>query len=431
MTPGARIEAAIALGAGIEATDAPADAVIARFFRGRRYMGSGDRRAVTDRVYGVLRRRARLDWWLERAGLSASPRCRVIADLVLVDGLQAAAVAALFDGGRHRPAPLAADEQGLVQSLAGHALDEAAMPDWVALEYPAWLDAPLRRQWGDSLGQEMAALNRPAPVDLRVNTVKATRAEAAAALAAEGIAALPTPLSPLGLRLQSRLRLEGVAAFRRGLVEVQDEGSQLVALLAGARPGMTVIDFCAGAGGKTLALAAAMTGDGGGVAGRLIACDASAARLGRMDERLHRAGIKGIERRPPAAEDEADRVLVDAPCSGSGTWRRHPDARWRLDAAGVDALVERQRHILADAAQVVRPGGRLVYATCSLLPAENEEQVRRFLEQGRDFAVVAMAEAWAATIGGRCPAAGPFLRLSPAGSGTDGFFAAVLERAGL
>jgi 16S rRNA (cytosine967-C5)-methyltransferase len=310
------------------------------------------------------------------------------------------------------------------------------MPDWVSLEYPAWLDFTLRQLWGGQLNAEMAAFNRPATLDLRVNTGLATVDEARKALAADGVEARPTPFSPIGLRLDARPNLGGMAAFRQGLVEVQDEGSQLIALLVDALPGMTVVDYCAGAGGKTLALAAAMTRDEQ-LDGRLAACDVAAGRLQRMKDRLKRARVKGVEGRvlddgQDAWLEEwaasADRVLLDVPCSATGTWRRRPDVRWRLTAADVEAQTERQRRLLDDAQGLVKPGGRLVYATCSVLTQENERPVADFLDQNPDFAVLDCAPLWRQILAAPCPVDGPFLRLSPAATETDGYFVAVLER---
>ena len=438
MTPGARIEAVIELCRLIDATARPADAVTDRYFRERRFMGSKDRRAVADATFAILRRRARLDWWIGHAGgdVEVAPRGRAIANLLLFEETEAAELPLLFSGAGHCPAPLSAAETAFAAALSEQPADHPHMPEPVALELPAWLEDPFRRQWGPALAAGMEALNAPAPVDLRVNTVKATREKAREVLAADGIETDPTPWSPLGLRAEGRPRLGSAEAFRRGLVEVQDEGAQVTALLTGAQPGMTVVDFCAGAGGKTLLLAAAMA-EGSRVEGRLSACDTVPGRLKRMEGRLRRAGISGVKRRALDPENDSwmvgnqasvDRVLVDVPCSGTGTWRRHPEARWRLNAADVDGHARRQRKILAHAAGLVRRGGRLIYVTCSLLPAENHEQVSGFLDDHPDFGLVPAAEAWAETLGGRCPADGPTLTLSPATTGTDGFFAAVLER---
>lgn len=240
----------------------------------------------------------------------------------------------------------------------------------------------------------------------------------------------------MGLRVNGHPRLGGTEAFKRGLVEIQDEGSQLLALLVGARPGMTVVDFCAGAGGKTLALAAAM-GEGGRVNGRLFACDISANRMERMQARLKRAGAHDVRRRTISAKDDnwvaenagrADRVLADVLCTGTGTWRRDVNAKWRFQPTDLDQLRQTQLHVLRDAASLVKPGGRLIYATCSLLQEENELQIAEFLKNQADFSPLLINEVWAETIGGASPPAGPGLRLSPASTGTDGFFCAVLER---
>ena len=248
----------------------------------------------------------------------------------------------------------------------------------------------------------------------------------------EGVATEPTPLSPVGLRLRKRVPLSGLAAFKDGLFDVQDEGSQIAALMAGARPGMRVVDFCAGAGGKTLALAAGMANRG-----KLVACDVSARRLERAALRLRRAGVGNVERRVLTSENDKwvkrhaggfDRVLVDAPCLGTGTWRRNPDAKWRSRPEDLAELVERQQAILRSAARLVRSGGRLVYVTCSLLREEDEAQADAFLAAMPDFALVPAARAWKETIGGASPAGENYLFLTPARHGTDGFFVAVFER---
>lgn len=423
MTPGARLQAAIELLDAIDADFLPPDRLMAAYTRARRYMGGGDRAAVRERVYGVMRRRARLDWWLRRTapGLPADGRRRVIADLALTDQAEAPALASLFDGGQYRAAPLVPGEAALFEALRGRSLDDTAQPDSVRAEAPEAL-------WSDlaALGvAELQALNRPATVDLRVNALKGTRDEAIAALAAEGIAAHPTGLSPWGLRLEKPAALDQVKAFRDGLVEVQDEASQVAALLTDARPGMTVIDFCAGAGGKTLALAASMANQG-----RLLASDIAPERLARMTPRLARAGIAIVEPRVlGGAVESADRVLVDAPCGGSGTWRRDPAAKWRLTRERLAELVDLQAAILAEAAPLVREGGRLVYAVCSLIEAEGSAQVRRFLETHSSFAAIAARDLWSGAVGGAVPeGCGEFLLLTPGLHGTDGFFAAILER---
>jgi 16S rRNA (cytosine967-C5)-methyltransferase len=440
MMPGARLQATIELLDEVHGGSAPADRAVAAYLRARRYIGGGDRRDIIDRLYAVLRRRAAIDWWLARQGFAAAidGRRRVIAALALLEGWSGDRIAGSFDGGNYRPAPLTEAERRLVRELAGERIDHPDQPDWVRLEYPAWLEPDLREALGDSFAGELAVLGAEAPLDLRVNTLKATLGQARAALAAENIGAEPTPLSPVGLRLRGRPPVASLPCFRDGLIEVQDEGSQLAALLCDARPGMRVADFCAGAGGKTLALAAAMNNKG-----HIVASDTLGGRVERAAVRLRRAGVHNVERRGLKSERDPwvkrhaggfDRVLIDAPCSGTGTWRRNPDAKWRLTPAQLAELVELQRRILDSAARLVKPGGRLIYVTCSLLPVENVKQLYWFLERHSGFTMRAIAEIWSETIGampegGACPAGEPFLRLTPGAHGTDGFFVAVLERA--
>jgi 16S rRNA (cytosine967-C5)-methyltransferase len=432
MTPDARLQAAFELLAAIDASPRPADGVVSKYLAQRRYIGSKDRRDIVERVYGVLRRRARLEWWIERSGQAVGPRGLLLADLAVSDGMTPEQLDKIFVGNR-APQPLSGAERKLVGALTGKKLFHHDMPVAVKGEYPAWVEPHLLRVFGDRAAAELAAMREEAPLDLRVNTLKATPEQARQALAAEGIHAETTALSPLGLRLPGRVALIQVKAFREGLVEVQDEGSQLAALLTDARPGEAVVDFCAGAGGKTLALAARMENKG-----RLVACDVSQGRVDRAQDRLRRAGVHNVRRQVLSGEDDKwvkrhagtfQRVLVDAPCTGTGTWRRNPDAKWRLTPGRLEELTELQGRVLASAARLVVPGGRLVYATCSLLPEENEARIDAFLAARDDFAVVPVAEVWAEVLGTPCPAEGPYLRLSPARHGTDGFFIAVLQRA--
>ena len=429
MTPAARMAASIELLTEIDDKPRrPADAVANDFFRARRFIGSGDRRAVSDRVWRVLRARRRLAWWISRAGTAPTPRMSVAASL-LTEGWTAAGVAQSYSGGQYGPAPLIAPEKDACRALEGRTLDHPAMPDAVRFELPDWLLPHLAARFGDDLAREMQAALDPAPLDLRANLLRATRDEARAALLAEGLDAAPTPLSPWGLRIEGRRAVTAGAAFQTGLVEIQDEGSQLVAAVVGAGPEMRVVDWCAGAGGKTLALAMLMRGRG-----QLVACDVSASRLEGAVRRLRRAGVQNAERHLTAPGDKwlkrragtFDRVLVDAPCTGTGTWRRNPDARGRLREQDLAELVPKQAAILDDAARLARPGGRLIYATCSLLPEENEAQVAAFLHRNPAYRVLPLDQVW--TLDGPTPCAGPYLSLTPLRHGTDGFFAAVLER---
>jgi 16S rRNA (cytosine967-C5)-methyltransferase len=427
LTPSARIAAAIDLLEVIEgAPKRPADAVANDFFRSRRYIGSGDRRAVSERVWTILRARRRIGWWLGNSPQSA--RLLVAASLLL-EGWSKSGVQQAFSGGQFAAPPLDRAESGTLTKIEGHTIDHPTMPDAVRLEIPDWLLPRLTARFGASLPAEMAALSQPAALDMRVNLLKGDREQAKAALAAEGWDAEPTKLSPWGLRIDGRRPVTSGPAFQSGLVEIQDEGSQLVAVLVGAAPGMRVVDWCAGAGGKTLALAGAMENRG-----QIVACDVSAPRLDGAVRRLRRAGVHNVERHLVEAGDKwlkrragtFDRVLVDAPCTGTGTWRRNPDARLRLKATDLDELLPKQASILDSAQSLVRKGGRLVYATCSLLEEENEAQVTSFLLRHPDFAVVPLDRAW--TLDQPPPNGGDFLSLTPARHGTDGFFAAVLER---
>ena len=429
MTPAARLAAAIDLLEEIDSSGRkPADATANDFFRARRFIGSGDRRAVSDRVWGVLRSRRRLCWWLARAGAHPAARLLVGASLLL-EGWTMEGLEENFSGGQFAPAPLATVERDVLRPLAGRTLDHPSMSEPVRLEIPDWVFPHLVERFGDELAAEMASMGEPAPLDLRANILKVTREEARAALLAEGIEAAPTPLSPWGLRVAHRRAVTSGPAFQTGAVEIQDEGSQLVAQLLGAAPGMRVADWCAGAGGKTLAVAALMENRG-----HIVACDTSAPRLDAAVKRLRRAGVHNVERHLTMEGDKwakrraetFDRVLVDAPCTGTGTWRRNPDGRLRLTETDYAELVPKQARILDAAQRLVRPGGRLVYATCSILHGENEAQVDGFLERHPAFSTVPVSRAW--TLEAPVPCPDPYLVLTPRRHGTDGFFAAVLER---
>ncbi len=362
MTPAARAAAAIALLGEVEASATPAERVLAGWGRSNRYAGSGDRAAIADLLFECLRRRRSLAWPLRDAG------ARAVVIGALSD--RGADPAALFDGGRHAPSPLSAAER------AALAAPPPPPPDPVRLDYPDWLDGALRLSLGADFEASMGALRSRAPLDLRVNALRSTREAARAALAEQGVASDPLALAPYALRAAPGAPVARTAAYAEGLVELQDAASQAVAAFAEARPGETVLDFCAGGGGKTLALAGAMAGRG-----RLIAHDAAPRRMADLPSRLARAGARAEivgAGDLDALAGRCDMVLVDAPCSGSGAWRRDPAAKWRLTPARLAELVALQRAILAQAARCVRPGGRLVYATCSILAAENEGQVDRW-----------------------------------------------------
>ncbi len=431
MIPAPLLQATLDLSSDVENTARPADAVTSAFFRARRHFGDKDRGAILELVYDLLRHRARLGWWLNRLGNSGTPRNRLVAWLVLTEAKTPEQMQRLFNGARFAPAALTDREAALAAALQGGTLDHPDMPEEVRLEVPHWAVAPLRRRFGAAFGAEMAATLAPPSLDLRVNQLKTTRAAVLQGLKELGLDAAATKFAPQGIRLPERLSLARLPWLKTGEVEIQDEGSQLVAALLDAQPGDRVVDFCAGAGGKTLAIASQMNNRG-----RIVACDVNEARVKRCAERLRNAGVHNTEVRVLASESDRwvkrhkasfDRVLIDAPCSGTGTWRRNPDARWReTGEEGLANLVALQARILASAARLVRPGGRLVYATCSLLPEENEDQVSAFLAANPAFRLAPLGEAapeLAEALGSDT------LSLTPARHDTDGFFAAVLERA--
>jgi 16S rRNA (cytosine967-C5)-methyltransferase len=441
MTPGARLQMAIELLADIATIPRPADAVASAYFRARRFVGAKDRGAVAEIVFTVLRCDARLRWWLKWADHPDpnDARARVIAQALLGEkaaesGRRAASVARLFDGGRFSPPPFSPAETRLAEALDQHTLEHPGMPEAVRVECPEWAEAGLRRALGGRFVPEMEVMTGSAPLDLRVNPLRSTREAVLSGLAAAGIEARACRLSPLGVRVEGRPAIAALQLFQTGAIEIQDEGSQLVALLADARPGQQVVDFCAGAGGKTLAMAAAMNNRG-----RVIACDVLGNRLKRAAERIRRAGLHNIETRTLSSARDPwvkrhkasfDRVLVDAPCSGTGTWRRNPDSRWRPLGPGLEQLIPLQAELLDSASRLVKPGGRLIYATCSLLLEENEDQIDAFLANHPEFTPLPQAEVWPAILGGPSPLEGRWLRLSPARHDTDGFFAAILTRKG-
>ena len=436
MTPPARLATTIELLGLIDSTPRPADATVSAYFRERRFIGSKDRADISAAVYRAMRRRARLTWRLQKAGTEPTPTALLLADLLVGEGQTFDRVERLFSGGPYAPEQLSFEEKALARRLEGRLLEPQDMPDGVRAECPPWAEAELRRALGDDFLAQMEALKYPAPLDLRVNVLKGvSRDDVLAQLNGDGLAAEATHLSPIGIRMAGRPSIMAHPLYRDGTIEIQDEGSQLVALMADARPGQEVMDFCAGAGGKTLAMAASMNNKG-----RLTASDVLANRLTRAKERFRRAGAHNILTQPITGETDPwvkrhkgkyDRVLVDAPCSGTGTWRRNPDQRWRSLGPGLADLLPLQGRILESASRLVKPGGRLIYATCSMMPAENEDHAEAFLSAHPNFTLVSAADLWRQAVwpsGGPDAPSAPYLRLTPATHGTDGFFAAVFER---
>ena len=431
MTPAARLSAAIELIETIDAQRVPAAKALKEWGTAHRYAGSGDRAAISGLIWDVLRRRASSAWIMD----DDTPRARVLGMLKVERGLAVETIAALCDGGRFAPELLTEAERA---ALASRSLENA--PSHIAGDYPEWLDGYLAQVFGDARVAEATAMASRAPLDLRVNTLKAKREKILSSLAHLG--AQPTPWSPTGLRIElgADARNPGIHAeedFIKGAIEVQDEGSQLAALLSGAKPGEQVIDLCAGAGGKTLAVAAMMQGKG-----RLIATDRDKRQLAPIHERLSRAGVHNADVRTPKGEGDtlgdirasADLVLIDAPCTGTGTWRRNPDAKWRMRPGALEVRLRDQIEVLDRAAALVKPGGRIAYITCSVLPPENGEQVRAFVARHPDYAVAPPSQAVTA-LGDKAQEFTAATLQSPEGvlmtprrTGTDGFFVSVLRR---
>jgi 16S rRNA (cytosine967-C5)-methyltransferase len=447
MTPAARIAAAIEVFAEVDARRRPAADALKDWGLAHRFAGSGDRAAISGLVYDAMRRRASATFLFGEA----TPRAIVLGALKLERGFDAAQIAGLCDGSRFAPAPLSEAEQ--------HALNNgsfAGAPAHVVGDYPEWLDPHFARVFGDERARELAAFAHRAPLDLRVNTVKAERETVLAALA--HLKPAPTPWSPVGLRLRlppdaKSPGIQAEPAFLKGMIEVQDEGSQLAALLAGARVGEQIVDLCAGGGGKTLALAAAMNNSG-----QIYATDLDKRRLAPIHARLARAEARNVQVRTPRGDADPladlashiDLVLIDAPCTGTGTWRRNPDAKWRVRPGALAERCKQQAEVLDRAAGLVRPGGRIAYVTCSVLAEENDDQVSAFLTRHREFAVVPaldVGDAPAAdapiargpasdALGGRQTAfrravllSAQGLLMTPHRTGTDGFFFCLLRRA--
>ncbi|HWD28325.1 MAG TPA: RsmB/NOP family class I SAM-dependent RNA methyltransferase [Rhizomicrobium sp.] len=406
MTPAARAQAAIDILEDLEKTAQPADRYLRDYFRARRYAGSKDRAAVAERVFAVLRHRAALAWQMQ----DDAPRALVLASIAS-DGED---IDLIFTGQRYAPAALGEDERKAWKTNRGEP------PLCVEGAFPQFLEPELRKAFGDGVLHEMAALQARAPVDLRVNTLRTRREDVLRALHDMGFDAAPTPFAPQGVRLapgQGSAKLGTLA--ESSAFEFQDEASQIAALLIGAKPGMRILDLAAGAGGKSLALAAAADNQA-----EIVASDVRDGALEQLRKRADRAGAHIIVEKEPRGTFDA--VLVDAPCSGTGTWRRQPELRWRLTPSRLDQLTALQDELLDRAAAFVKPGGRLIYATCSILPRENEVRVAAFLARNRAFKSLRADAGWGESAP---PGLGEVFRATPYSTGTDGFFAAILARA--
>jgi 16S rRNA (cytosine967-C5)-methyltransferase len=394
---------------------APADSLLSTHFRRNSQLGREQRTFMADSVFGVLRHLRTLEWMSD----NHSPRFLLLAWLIKFSGMSI----------RELEPAIKKSEHGTLSALK--ATSSSSAPLAVAAEWPDWVFEALHIQHsGDEILALGRAMQNPAPLDLRVNTIKSSRDNVLIELARLGIEAAPTPYSPTGVRLKGHPDLARLSLFKSGVIEVQDEGSQLIAALTGARRGEMVADLCAGAGGKTLALGAAMASSG-----RLYAFDVNDKRLARLQPRLKRSGLSNVTPQLISSENDnrmkrlagkLDRVLVDAPCSGLGTARRNPDLKFRQSPESVAELALKQASLIRAAAKLLKPGGRLVYATCSLLPTENQVIVQGFLAEHSEFKLLPASEVLAAQ---RIPLEmGNYLDMDPVRHQTDGFFAAVMEK---
>jgi 16S rRNA (cytosine967-C5)-methyltransferase len=420
MTPAARLQAAIEVLDALNATAMPADRLLRDWFRARRFMGSKDRAAVAERVYTVLRHRASAHW---RMGAQDS-RSLVIGSL-LGEGIAGEDIAKLFNAGAYGPPPLSEKERRAIATPP-----ETAPPAYVLGEYPQWLEAELTREFGERLADHMQAMSGRAPVDIRINSLRATRDDMLLGLRSLGVAAERASFAPQGIRIPSG---EGLGAlqqtqfFQTGAFEFQDESSQIAAVLCDARQGMRVLDLAAGSGGKSLALAASMRNEG-----EILAVDTDPLRLKQLGPRARRAGATIIAATTTRGgqtwgNGKFDRVLVDAPCSGSGAWRRNPGAKWRLTPQRLADLVALQNRLIEEGARHMAPGGRLVYATCSLLPCENVDVIETFLTRNARFRVLGADEIWhSVTASEPPPGMKDYFTANPLTTGTDGFFACIM-----
>ncbi|MES0808850.1 RsmB/NOP family class I SAM-dependent RNA methyltransferase [Roseibium sp. SCPC15] len=428
MKDGGRLAAAIEVLTDIENRHRPVQVALRDWGAAHRFAGSGDRTVIGNLVFDALRNRASLAARMK----STEPRALVLGTYALTweKGVDALADALALD--RHAPEPLTEGEISLLNDAP-----DSEMKGHEAADVPEWLWPGFQSIFGEGAIEEGRALSTRAPVDLRTNTLKSDRDKVLKRLA--HIGAIPTQRSPYGMRIEAKPGLgrmphvQAEEGFRKGWFELQDEASQLAAHLAQAKPGEQVLDYCAGGGGKTLALAASMQNKG-----QLFAYDADRLRLAPIHERLQRAGVRNIQVRDPASssledlQQRMDLVFIDAPCTGTGVWRRRPDSKWRIAEKALNDRIEDQQHVLDHASQYVKPGGRLVYATCSVLPQENEDQAAHFLSRNSNFSAKSALAVWKDTLPG-VPAPkysnerGELL-LTPASTGTDGFFIAIFER---
>ncbi len=432
MTPSARLAAAIEVLENLERERRPGADALKSWGLAHRFAGSGDRAAIAGLVYDALRRRASSAWIMG----ADTPRAILLGMLKRERGLDSEAIAKLASGAQYAPEALGDEERKRLD-----AADLSAAPPHVVGDYPEWLDPHFTRAFGDARAEEGAALSSRAPLDLRVNTLKAERDKATGMLA--DLSPEPTRWSPWGLRIRLAADAKSPAihaepAFLKGMIEVQDEGSQLAALFAAAKPGEQVLDLCAGAGGKTLALAAMMANKG-----QLYATDDDKRRLAPIHDRLKRSGARNVQVRTPKSvggelddlKGRIDLVLIDAPCTGTGAWRRNPDAKWRMRPGALEQRQKEQAEVLDRAVPLLKAGGRIAYVTCSVLDEENGAQVRAFLGRHAEFSIQPPAEVIevlgerAFMFGKAARLSGEGITMTPRTTETDGFFVSLLRRA--
>ena len=435
MTPAARLMGSIELWDKITNNKrVPMDGMCGDYFRNRRYIGSKDRNDIVTRVYDMMRSHAKLGWWCDHLGLDKNGRSYAILHMIFSEGHATTDLPNFLNGNKYHPDELTDVENAAIAKIGDGVFVHNDMPENIKHECPAWAYERLKDLYKDDFATEMSAMLRPATLDVRINTIKIDREKAKTVLDKDEVPSDECRYSPVGLRLKSKSYLSRTKAFQKGLIEIQDEGSQLLALICGAKPGMQVLDYCAGGGGKTLALAASMEGKG-----RVVAMDIESRRLMKSKPRLTKADVHNVELRPLDDEKHKkwlrrqkgkfDVVLVDAPCSSSGTWRRNPDLRWHHYGPTHEAIEQVQAEILDAVWPNVKIGGRLIYATCSLFAEENENQIEKFLKDNDQFKIVPVSDVWGECgLKQTCPIEGNYLRLSPAKHQTDGFFACVMER---
>lgn len=469
VTPTARLSACLEILQEIYGSPRPLDQFIMGYFKQRRYAGSKDRAAILDQVYATLRNQAKIDWWLaEKASLSDLislipeaedytqnlARLRTLCYLIVCQGVPVTEIQALFRGERFGPDPLSEEEISLLAALgqiralfnlAPHKSADLRHPDQpidVQGEFPQWLLPILQRSLGDTVTENMQLMSQESPVDLRVNALKSNMDQMRQVFVDQAVIPADMSFAPWGIRLTRKMALQAMPAFKQGWFEIQAESSQILTEIIQAKPGEKIVDFCAGAGGKALALAAQMKNKG-----RIYVLDVHSTRLDNAQKRIKRAGIDTAQVKLLSSERDVwvkrhkgqfDHVLIDAPCSGSGTWGRNPDAKWRFQQENLDNLVKTQRSILESACRLVKPGGYLFYATCSLLAEENEDQVDWFLSEMPGFSPLDLkqrAETYLKTPLTTENSDWPsdvsqthWLRLSPLKTDTDGFFISGFQR---